>query len=234
MPIFFQQEIDGETRLAVWKIEEEEPFFNVPLQREITHPHKRLQHLAGRYLLRHLFPDFPLDLIKIADTRKPYLENEAYHFSISHCGDYAAVIVSKTARVGIDIEVPTPKVEKIKHKFLHEEELRMVSGEWSMVSAENFGLQATALTQENVNLQDNPQPPTPNPKLTLLWSAKEAVFKWWSYGSVDFSEMIRLRPFKLQPSGKFEGMFRLKEKDLSLTVHYHLFDGLCLAWVAGA
>ena len=76
MPIFFQQDIDADTKLAVWKIEEEESFFAVPLQREITHPHKRLQHLSGRYLLRFLFPEFPLDLIKIANTRKPYLEDE--------------------------------------------------------------------------------------------------------------------------------------------------------------
>ena len=47
---------------------------------------KRLQHLAGRYLLYALFDDFPLEEIVIADTRKPFLENEKYHFSISHCG----------------------------------------------------------------------------------------------------------------------------------------------------
>src|SRR5438128_7090094 len=111
MPLFFQRDIDETTRLALWKIEEEESFFSqhVPLQRDITHPHKRLQHLAGRYLLQYLFPDFPINLIKIADTRKPYLEDEAYHFSISHCSNYAAAIVSKTARVGVDIEIPTVK-----------------------------------------------------------------------------------------------------------------------------
>src|SRR5688572_33506351 len=84
MPLFYQQAVDSETKLAIWKIEEEEQFFldHVPLQREITHPHKRLQHLAGRYLLQFLFPDFPIRLIQIADTRKPFLEDEAYHFSI--------------------------------------------------------------------------------------------------------------------------------------------------------
>ena len=101
MPIFYQQDIDENTRLGIWKIEEEERFFlnQVPLQKEITHPHKRLQHLAGRFLLKYLFADFPVKLIKIADTKKPFLEDEAYHFSISHCDDYAAAIVSKTERV---------------------------------------------------------------------------------------------------------------------------------------
>src|SRR6476661_7771594 len=109
MPIFYQHEVDNDCRLAVWHITEDEAFFDVPLQRAITHPHKRLQHRAGRYLLRHLFPDFPLELILVADTRRPFLENEAYHFSVSHCGDYAAAIVSRNRRVGIDIEIPLEK-----------------------------------------------------------------------------------------------------------------------------
>jgi len=73
MPLFYQQDINESTRLGVWHIQEEESFFSrsVPLQRNITHPHKRLQHLAGRYLLRFLFDDFPYNLIRIAETRLP-------------------------------------------------------------------------------------------------------------------------------------------------------------------
>jgi phosphopantetheinyl transferase len=218
MPVFFQQNIDESTKLAIWKIEEEEAFFlpHVPLQREITHPHKRLQHLAARYLLKYLFADFPVDLIKIADTRKPYLEDEAYHFSISHCGDYAAAIVSKTKRVGVDIEVPTPKVEKIKHKFLHAEELEDI----------NYEVREDS--------QDNPDPQTSNLKLTLLWSCKEAIFKWWSYGNVDFSEMIRVEAFNVKHAGLINACFITAEKRYPLTLQYHLFNGLCLAWVVNA
>ena len=115
--------------MGVWKIEESEAFFlsRVPLQRNITHPHKRLQHLAGRYLLPCLFANFPHHEIEIADTRKPFLPDEQYHFSISHCGDYAAALVSSTSRVGIDIEMITQRVDKIKHKFLHPTELLFVN-----------------------------------------------------------------------------------------------------------
>ena len=97
MPVFFQHQINENTRLGVWKIEESEAFFkgNVPQHRHVTHPHKRLQHLAGRFLLRFLFPDFPYELVQIADTNKPFLPEEQYHFSISHCGVYAAAIVSR-------------------------------------------------------------------------------------------------------------------------------------------
>jgi phosphopantetheinyl transferase len=100
MPLFYQHNINELTKLGIWRIEEPESFYleEVPLQRSITHPHKRLQHLAGRWMLKRLFPDFPYELIQIADTRKPYLANEAYHFSISHCGDFAAAIVSRDHR----------------------------------------------------------------------------------------------------------------------------------------
>lgn len=207
MPIFFQQDIDENTKLGIWRIEEDEDFFlqHVPLQREITHPHKRLQHLAGRFVLQHLFPDFPVSLIKIADTKKPFLENEAYHFSISHCDDYAAAIVSTTERVGVDVEVPTAKIERIKNKFLNKEEMSMLENGASELEI-------------------------PNSKLTLLWCCKEAVYKWWSYGGVDFSEKIRLQPFELQPYGKLPVKFLLGEK-ADLLLNYKIFDKLCLAWL---
>jgi len=202
MPIFFQQEIDDNTKLGVWKIEETEEFFlkQVPLQREITHPHKRLQHLAGRFLLKHLFPLFPVDLIKIADTRKPYLENEAYHFSISHCDDYAAAIVSKKGRVGVDVEIPSFKIDRIKNKFLNEKEFSILNNQSSVT------------------------------QLTLMWCCKEAVYKWWSYGGVDFSEKIRLQPFELQPSGNLSVQFLLGDQ-FSLALNYKIFDKFCLAWL---
>src|SRR5574343_215918 len=121
MPLFYQHNIDDETRLAIWKIEEPESFFleKVPLKKEVSHPYKRLQHLAGRYLLPILFEDFPLESIAIADTRKPYLPDEQYHFSISHCGNYAAAIASSKHRVGVDIELETPRLNYISSKFVN-------------------------------------------------------------------------------------------------------------------
>jgi phosphopantetheinyl transferase len=205
MPIFYQQDIDTYTRLAIWKLEEPEDFFlkAVPLQREITHPHKRLQHLAGRWLLKYLFPEFPLELVRIADTRKPFLENEAFHFSISHCGDFAAVIVSEKCRVGVDIEIPTHKVERIKHKFLHREELEILK---------HKGMDSIV-------------------PLTLMWSCKEAVFKWWSYGNVDFSDQIRLLPTDIKNKGSLKACF-IEKESYDLSIHYSLFESLCLAWVS--
>lgn len=203
MPLFYQQDINQDTRLAVWEIREAESFFleKVSLKKEIMHPQKRLQHLAGRYLLGYLFPDFPAELIEIADTRKPFLPNEQYHFSISHCGNFAAAIVSTTERVGIDVELLTPRVEKIKHKFLHPEELQMV---------------------DHANI-DRVQ------LLTLLWSAKEAMFKWWGNGDVDFSEVLRIYELPDKSEGTLKTSF-VKKQNYPLILHYQLFSNLTLVW----
>ena len=204
MPIFFQQQINDSTRLGIWKIEETEEFFkaNVPQHRDVTHPHKRLQHLAGRFLLQYLFPDFPYELIKIADTRKPFLPNEQYHFSISHCGDYAAAIVSKDSRVGIDIEVPTEKISRIMYKFLSAKEHEL----FHLIQPDKDRI----------------------PFSTLLWSAKESVFKWHGNGGVDFRKEIQL---KKQHEGNetIESFFSKNNTDL--TIHYRHFEHLVLAWV---
>lgn len=219
MAIFFQQDVNEDTRLGVWKIEEPETFFlpKVPLHRAITHPHKRLQHLAGRYLLQHLFPDFPIPLIQIADTRKPFLEDEAYHFSISHCGDYAAAIVSKVNRVGVDIELITDKIARIEHKFVSEEEHPVVHRPWP-VDGEGPGLNCSPVDHIH--------------KLGLLWSSKEAVFKWYGWGEVDFRRHICVRSVVPTTGNSFETVVQFKKnEDLYLDLHSRFFEDVCLSYV---
>lgn len=208
MPLHYQHNINDFTRLAVWKIEEPEDFFTrkVSVQQSVSHPHKRLQHLAGRFLLPYLFPDFPFELIQIADTRKPFLPDETYHFSISHCGDYAAAIVSSQHRVGIDVEMVTQRVDKIRHKFLHPTELK----EWNIEGLEPTDRCST---------------------LTLLWSAKEAMFKWWGRGDVDFSECMQVNAGKLGSSGQLQAHFTKGDFYQDLVLQYQLRAKLSLVYV---
>ncbi len=218
MALFYQHNIN-ETKLGIWKIEEVEEFFinTVSLQREITHPHKRLQHLAGRYLLKQLFPDFPNEEIEIADTKKPFLPLEQYHFSISHCSNFAAAIVSKTERVGIDIEISTERILKISDKFLSEEEKKLF-----FISGTGFHAK-----EHNNKLRTN------NYKLvTILWGAKEAVYKWWGWGEINFSEHISLQPFKLSSSGDINALFQGPQQTFSLQLQYKLFEELSLVWLS--
>lgn len=206
MGLFFRHNINDFTRLAIWKIEEGEEFFlkMVPSQRNISHPHKRLQHLAGRFLLRFLFPDFPSDEIEIADTKKPYLINEQYHFSISHGGNYAAAIVSKKDRVGIDIELFAEKIKRITNKFLDEDELEL-----------------TYDAVGNIDLQ----------MLTTFWSVKETVFKWWSYGNISLKDNIKIRNVEEFPVQIVHVDFIRSEVEHPVQISYKFFEEMTLTWM---
>src|SRR5258705_8580642 len=218
MPIFFQHQINDTTRLGIWKIEETEEFFkhNVPQHRDVTHPHKRLQHLAGRFLLQFLFPGFPYELIKIADTRKPYLPGEQYHFSISHCGDYAAAIVSSDKRVGVDIEIISERIHKVAPKFLSRSELNYLNKD-DILFLEQWGVKEKVETEF----------------LTLIWNAKEAIFKWYGDGGIDFSEQIQLNDeLSFQENDWLVMPFIFtKEKEHLLIVHARLMNQVTLAWL---
>jgi len=211
MPLVYQQNINEATKLAVWHITEPEEFFKtkVMLSNAITHPHKRLQHLAGRYLLTELYEDFPLELIKIADTKKPFLVNDAFHFSISHCGEYAAAIVSRSRRVGVDIEVVSEKVQRIRDKFLSGEEQEMLKKIINVQYSTN-----------NVQL------------LTIAWSIKETMFKWYGDGGVDFKEHLHINNITFRDNEFLAQCTLLKAEPVQLNLHGLLFNNNSLTWLA--
>lgn len=206
MPLIRTIQINPGSRLGVWKIEEDEAFFRkkVDISPAIHHPHKRLQHFAGRYLLQELYPGFPLSKIQIMQSRKPYLDSHSLHFSISHCGDNIAAIVSSDSAVGIDIEEIKPKIEAVSHKFLTEKEQAFIDPLHAL------------------------------PHKTICWSAKEAVFKWYGLGGIDFKENMQLAPFIFQQRGFLTCNFNKADKIARLYLQYLMEDGLCLTWTNGS
>ena len=219
MALFYQHNINQDTKLGIWHIEEPESFFleKVPLKKNVTHPFKRRQHLAGRYLLSYLFPDFPVEEILIADTRQPFLAGEQYHFSISHCGSYAAAIVSGSSRVGVDIEMITPRIERVADKFLNEGEIHFFNEDYALF-LEQWGLRGR-IEQEFQ---------------TLIWSAKEALFKWYGKGELDFKKHMQLTGgIRIEGDWiKLPFVFE-KEEMILLDLDGRIFDeqALTLVWV---
>ena len=210
MALFYQHNINEDTKIGIWRIDEPEPFFleKVPVKRDVSHPYKRLQHLAGRFLLPTLFDDFPMKEILVADTRKPYLENEQYHFSISHCGNYAAALVSSGKRVGVDIELVTPRIQTITHKFLTDSEKEFLK-QWEMLPKVHLEL------------------------TTILWSAKEAIYKWYSIGPLDFRAHMHLAgPVTFDPNEWVELPFVFcKNGEMPITIMARVFGPLVVAYV---
>jgi 4'-phosphopantetheinyl transferase len=85
-------------------------------------------------------------------NNKPLLHN-GQHLSVSHTNSYAFVMLS-TKPCGVDAEIISPKAERVKNKFCNTTEQALLA---------------------NVTL-------TSNEFYTLLWAAKETVYKRYNYG----------------------------------------------------
>lgn len=203
MPLVRTIQTHARAKIGIWHISEEEAFFSqrVKIEKTVQHPHKRLQHLAARYLLTALEPGFPVDTIQIAPSNKPFVPGNTFHFSLAHCGDYAAAIVSRRHRVGIDVEKISSKVERVASKFLNKDELSFIDREYYQAH------------------------------LTLCWCAKESVFKWNGDGGMDFREYIHLQPFPILPEGYISCHFQKKDIIADLSLSYFIKEEYCVAWL---
>ncbi len=192
----------------VWHITEPESFFKEAAVgiRPISHAHKRLQHLCGRYLLLQLVPHFPLHQIVAEQNNKPFIPDNPYHFSISHCDDFVAAIVSTKLSVGVDVETISEKVWKVQHKFLTEAEEKL-------------------LLEPNINR-------TELELLTLAWSAKETLFKYLGESGVDFKEHLVLQHLKGTASDGLILATTNRNIRKEVVVQYRYLQSVVLTWMA--
>ncbi|ACU02454.1 MULTISPECIES: 4'-phosphopantetheinyl transferase family protein [Pedobacter] len=211
MPVVFNKNIDEDTILAVWKIEESEEQLRSGLQLKqheldfisSLNNGKRLLHwLSTRVLLRTMLNTAEYIDCRMDDHGKPYLPDFNYHISLSHSYDYAAVIIGKTKKVGVDIELIKHKIRSIRHKFLSDVEL------------------AQKQIGDNIN------------GLYVCWCAKEAIYKWNGRRGLEFKQDIHIKPFRLKNEGKLNALVDLPEGSAELTVHYlKMGDGYMLGYV---
>ncbi len=205
MPLVFHESISPDIKVGVWHIKEEESFFNRSqvLSKTISHPHKRIQHLAGRYLLGVVHDKMPFHDIRISETNKPYLLDDKCHFSISHCKDFAAVVVCESLPAGVDIEVVTEKALKLSFKFMNDTEHGYLNGE---------------------EIHDS--------KIaTAIWSMKEAVFKWYGKGEVSFQNHILVETYPDPHAGGIIKASFAKEGVIALQLELRWIENYALVWI---
>jgi 4'-phosphopantetheinyl transferase len=176
MPLIFHKNPEADCQVMVWEIEETQDYFKEKLGKKnfeiaefeiISHPHKRLEWLASRFLAKFLAENMHLNfhgLIK-DDNSKPYLHKSDHHLSISHTVSHVAAAIHLHKPVGIDLEDITPRLHIIKHKFLTDSE------------------------RENANDE--------LAKLCVLWSAKESLYKLYGKRGILFKEQLLVKSFDI-------------------------------------
>lgn len=199
---------------AIWQVTEPMVFFegqlglttaeSRQLEKKYTNTTARLNWMASRHLIQQLTQKKSKELAK-TKAGKLILPNTNQHISISHSGDWVTVIVAKQA-VGIDIQIPTPKLERIAAKYIEKKRLE--------------SLQTGATAYEDY--------------LHYYWGIKEALFKAYGLGKVDYRQHLIVEPFAHGAIGEttawvckpdFEGKYQVfyqKTKDYYLCISLNI------------
>lgn len=201
MPLYFKENLLKHGIWGIWEIKEEEDWFFNQWQlspEENLHfnklkGRKRIEFLSARHLvhlltgLEHRMP-MHIDL-----AGKPiFLWDPTLHLSISHSHQYAAAILSKTSKVGIDIQLIVPQMRKVAKRVFSPAELSFAS------------------TENELEM------------LHILWGIKEAVYKAYGLGSIDFINQIGVHPFNYQyPKGIFEASLTKESEINTYSGTYH-------------
>ena len=117
--------------------------------------------------------------------------------SLSHTTTYGLAAFHPEFPVGIDLEGPRPQILRIADKFSTPEE-------------------RSQFTQENLEAG-----------LLILWTCKEAVFKAYGKGELDFKEHIQVAPFNPAEHGQLSVHFGLDLQNWQ--VHYSKWEDLTIS-----
>ncbi|MGZ3763435.1 MAG: 4'-phosphopantetheinyl transferase family protein [Mucilaginibacter sp.] len=212
MAIAYKKQIDNDTEFALWKIEEKADDLYNQLQlnddekayvERLSHGKRNLHWLGTRVLLRKMLNTDEYIDCRVDEHGKPYLVDLPYHISLSHSFDYAAVMISKTSPVGIDIEQIKEKVERIAHKFMRPAEMEFISD------------------QQKIQ------------QLYVCWCSKEAVYKCYGQKEVSFADNISLKPFNFDKEGSVYAHLNKGPVSLDYKVDYLQYEDYMIGYVKG-
>ncbi|MFX0556349.1 4'-phosphopantetheinyl transferase family protein [Maribacter sp. CXY002] len=172
MPIYKTIKVNKDTSIAIWKVEETEEFLSKgidlgPKCQTRYDGMKSETHRRAFLSIRHLMALFGyVDTDLFYDEAgKPHLKDGNF-ISITHSNNFTGIIISKTDEVGIDIEKQRDKILRIAHKFTPFEEYRTLANTDAIVR-----------------------------KLTIVWGAKEALYKIYGQQGVSFLHHINVMDF---------------------------------------
>ena len=200
MPIYKTITVNKTTKVLIWKIEESLNDLSVGIK--LTEKHqKRLDgmkselHQRGFLSIRHL--------LKIAGYKdsdliydefgKPHLK-DGKHISITHSFTFSGIIISDNVPVGIDIEKQRDKIVKIAYKFTLIQEYRTIANHNALVT-----------------------------KLTVIWGAKESLYKVYGKKNLLFLDHIHIDEFFLD-DGKTTGKINYGGKESTHNIYFIEFE----------
>ena len=205
MPLYKSINVNSNTDVKIWKIEESynallQPLHLKPESLKRVLSMKSELHQRGFLSVRHLLREFGYtdqDLY-YNENGKPHLK-DGKHISITHSFTFSGVIISDT-EVGIDIEKQRPKIAVIAKKF--------VDYEFNYLETQSIDYIK---------------------KLTIIWGIKESLYKLFATPGMLFREHFLVIPFMLNDK-KTIAWIDYKNKKYRYNTAFLEFEGFTCAY----
>lgn len=204
MPLFKTIKPNIHTSIFVWKIDESFDDLNSPIEltdrcKERLFSMKSELHQRGFLSVRHLLKE-----AGYSDADLYYNENGKPHLKdgkhISITHSFNfSAIIISDVEVGIDIEKNREKIKIIQHKFVNFER-------WFISEDDDYIEQ-----------------------LTVIWGAKESLYKIYPFGGLTFKNDIDIESFKMK-DGKTTGTIKVKGWDKSYNIEFEQVEDFTLVY----
>lgn len=209
MPLYKTITVNPTTKVLIWKVEEsfEELSKNIELTENCQLRVNNMKsdiHRRGFMSIRHLM------------KMEGYSDHDLYYddfgkphlkdekyISITHSFNYTAIIISHQ-EVGIDIEKQRDKIIRIAHKFTPIEEYKTIANDDALVR-----------------------------KLTIVWCAKESLFKSFAEKGVSFLQHIDVHDFDFDTQKTFASV-TYGDREKLYEIDFLEFDGFTCAYALPA
>lgn len=206
MPIYKTITVSPTTSVYLWKVIEPEDELSEGI---VLTPHcqnrmdgmKSEAHRRAFLSIRHLLAltGYIDSDLFYDDMGKPHLK-DGNHISITHSHNFTGIIVSETDEVGIDIEMQRDKILRIAHKFTPIQEYRTLANTDAIIR-----------------------------KLTMVWGAKESLYKIYAQKGLSFLRHIDVMDFTFDDSRTVAEIL-YKGKKSHYDVEFLEFEGFTCAY----
>lgn len=200
MPLYKTLTINEKTKVVIWKIEEtiDDLLKGISLSENSKNRLQSMKseiHQKGFLSIRHLLNEFNIQDtdLQYDEFGKPHLKDGRF-ISMTHSFQFTGVIVSEENKVGIDIEKQREKILKIAHKFTPIEEYKTIANATALIS-----------------------------KLTIVWGAKESLYKIYGKKKLLFLHHIYIEDFNFEDE-KTTGIIRYEGEESKHHINFLEFE----------
>ncbi len=201
MPLYKTIQVNENITVLIWKIEESLDELScgiilTPSSQNRVDGMKSNLHQKGFMSIRQLLnmKGYEDKDLIYDEHGKPYLADNK-SISITHSFIFSAIIISSNKTVGIDIEKQRDKILTIAHKFTPIKEYKTIANHEALIG-----------------------------KLTIVWGAKESLYKIYGKKKIRFLQHIYIEDFMFADA-KTTGEIRYDGKIDSYDVFFLEFEG---------